>query len=226
MRHTSMIAPLACAAALLVAPAGTRAALVPTHVPSDADLESVLPDSKKAFVAEGRIGDRGGSATFELDLGTNSAAPAVTRDYDWQNGMRESFTLVYNVERNLVLFACGTQTMSFAPEKGRPMTDIFVRVRADEAGSSARIDEIMIDGEGFSEPSSAAGANGVDILWIRGANLADGFLMTGVAKLAWGSAAPSQSKLAFQIKVGQAQNTNATNVTTWGRIKAEHGKRN
>jgi hypothetical protein len=98
---------------------------------------------------------------------------------------------------------------------------VFVRTRAVNEGSSVTVSDIVIDGESVMDQSQATG-NGLDNLWIQGAILNDGFTLTGNAVLTWTGAAPTQSRLAFQIKVGKLGIV-STEESSWGRIKKISG---
>lgn len=225
MRLVRTMAAFAAASTLTIlqVPAAAAEMVTTMHLSSDAALEEVFPDAKNAFVAEGRVGDRSGTSTFEAGLGETSSEMAATGQHDWQRGVREPFTLAYSKDRNLVVFALGNNTLTFAPEKGAGMTDIAIRALAGDAKSSVGVADLIIGSRGVPDSSMAFGANGLDILLIRGASLQDGFLMTGFATLSWQGNAPPQSKLGFQIKVGRAAGavTNATEATSWGQIKAK-----
>jgi hypothetical protein len=66
--------------------------------------------------------------------------------------------------------------------------------------------------------SAASGPDGLDILAVSGIDLSQGFTLTGVAVLTWTGSAPTQSRLAFQIKIGNAPTVPAEK-NTWGKIK-------
>lgn len=76
--------------AILIFALPARAAIL-SHLSGDAALAALSPTF--SFAAEGRIGDLGGAATFELDLGHDTAAPATTAQYNWVSGQVEPFTL-------------------------------------------------------------------------------------------------------------------------------------
>jgi hypothetical protein len=204
----------AAVAAVLILPAAASAALTVSHLASDADLFALSPTY--AFIAEGRIGDGAGAATFELDLGPDTGAPAVTAQYGWVSAAVEPFTLVYSPGLGLVTFTLGGKTLVYAPLLG--FTDVFVRTRAVEAGTAVTVTDLVLDGVAVADLSSAVGADGLDILRIQGGVLADGFTLTGNAVLSWTGARPSQSRLAFQIKVGDVRPTPAL-PATWGSVK-------
>lgn len=186
-----------------------------SHIATDAELVAMLSDSM--FVAEGRIGDRGGAATFELDLGHSTSAPATTAQYPWISGQAEPFSLVYNSGTGVVTFSLGGRTLTYLTQRFQ-FGDMFVRTRATVAGTSVVVSDLVLEGSPVGDISSAAGV-GLDILWISGAALADGFTLTGTAVLTWSATPPTQSNLAFQIKVAELGIVGAEE-STWGGIKA------
>jgi len=197
-----------------VMPGAAVAALTTSHLATDAELFALLPEFD--FVAEGRIGDLGGAATFELDLGATTSAPNVTAQYAWQNAAVEPFTLVYDAALAEARFTLGGHTLVYSTPLGAD--ELFLRTRAIPAGSSAVVRDLVLDGDPVGDVSQASG-DGLDILRIEGGTLMDGFVLTGNAVLTWTGAPPTQSRLAFQIKVGKAFVVGVT-PATWGRIKS------
>jgi hypothetical protein len=205
---------LGVAVIVLCAPILVSGAISTSHIPTDAELVSMLSDTM--FVAEGRIGDRGGAATFELDVGQDTGAPGTTAQYDWQSGVVEPFTVSFDAGTGLVTFMLGGQTLYYTT----PWFDfdsVFIRTRAVNEGTSVTISDIVIDGETVMDQSHAVGT-GLDILWIKGAILNDGFTLTGNAVLTWTGTPPTQSRLAFQVKVGELGIV-STEESSWSRIK-------
>src|SRR3990172_476444 len=98
------------------------AALIMTHHASDITLQN------ESFVAEGRIGDLGGVATFELDIGATTSAPAQTANFNWANGYAHPFILTYNNITNIVSFTVGDNKLTYSPP--HVSTDIYIRTRA------------------------------------------------------------------------------------------------
>jgi hypothetical protein len=203
----------------VTAPAG---AACPTtgHFPSDAAFQLFQPEPAINFVAEGRIGDRGGAATFELDLGQSTAAPATQAQYPWVSGQVEPFTLTYDTGTGLVTFQLGGRTLIYAPTA--TFTDIYIRTRATQTGTSVVVNNLVLDGCAVPDQSSATG-NGLDYLHLSGGTLGDGFVLTGDATMTWGATPPTQSNLAFQIKVGTPSQIVPASPATWSAIKAETG---
>lgn len=190
------------------------AGIITRHVATDAEMLAYIQNL--AVVAEGRIGDRGGAATFELDLGDDTGNPATTAQYNWQSAQAEPFTLVYDNTSNVATFSLGGRTLIYSP--GNSFQEFFVRTRATEASTSVQVFDLVLNGVGVGDASSAAGPDGLDILAVSGVDLYEGFTLTGVAVLSWGATPPTQSRLAFQIKVGNAPAVPAEE-TTWGKIK-------
>ena len=194
-----------------------HAALVTSHLATDADMLAIL--TQTVVVAEGRIGDRGGAATFELDLGQDTGAPATTAQYNWVSGQVEPFSLSFDTGLNEVVFQLGGKILVYNP--GPNLDELFVRVRATRDETSLTVDNMVLDGEFvFDQASTTGPAPGLDILRIEGANLNDGFLLTGDATLNWGAVVPTNSNLAFQIKIGYGDDTVQAESGTWGRMKA------
>ena len=197
--------------------AGRAQALTVTHLATDAQMLALLNDT--LFVSEGRIGDRGGAATFEVDLGGDTGAPATTGQYNWQSGVPVNWSLSFNSGTNLCTFVLDTVVLQYVtPLSG--FTDLFVRTRAVNANSQIVVDNMVLDGVGVGDASSANGnTSGLDILWISGGTLSDGYTLTGRVTMTWTGTAPTQSRLAFQIKTGLV-NPVGTESSTWGGAKA------
>jgi hypothetical protein len=206
------------AAAIAISIPTLSSAITISHIATDAELVYMLSDT--LFVSEGRIGDRGGAATFELDLGADTGIPGTSAQYDWLSGAVEPFTLTYDAGTGLVTFNLGGVTLHYTTS-WFDFDQIFIRTRAVDEGSSVTVDNIVIDGESVMDQSTANG-NGLDILWIQGAILNDGFTLSGDAVLSWTGTPPTQSRLAFQVKVGKLGIV-STEESSWGRIKRSAG---
>jgi hypothetical protein len=201
----------------VLAAAAAQADPVTEHLDNDAELVAALTDT--LFVAEGRGGDGAGVATFELDLGPDSGAPAATAQYGWVSGQPEPFSITYDAGNGDIEFTLGGEVLSYStpyPEFG----DMFIRTRAVDDGSAVVVDDLVLDGFAIMDQSSAASpGGGLDILWIKQAELSDGFTLTGTATLTWTDTLPGQSRLAFQVKtarLGAVDNATAS----WGSWKA------
>ena len=190
-----------------------QATLVTSHLGTDAAMFALSPTF--SFVAEGRIGDRAGAATFELDLGQDTGAPFTTAQYGWVSGQVEAFSLTYDASTHGVTFILGGRTLNYTASGA--LSDIFIRTRESFAGSSLSVDNLVLNSVAVGDQAGSVGP-GLDILRISGAPLAAGFTLSGNATLSWAGSAPTQSNLAFQIKVGSLPTT-PSDATTWGRIR-------
>ncbi len=173
-------------------------ALTLTNLSSDREMDALLP--KISFVAEGRIGDRGGFSTHELNLHEEDpGSPQVTEQFNWLNGKTEAFELTYNAESNLVKYIIGAKTLSYA--YNQPFSDIFLRTRAIDAGASIVVDKLVLDDQNINASSTATGeVKGLDILRIS--DIAKSFRLAGNVTMSWTDEAPRNSRLAYQIKIG------------------------
>jgi hypothetical protein len=214
MARVLKVAPVIAALIAIAVPAGAQ--LMTQHLTSDADMLSVLSD--RLFVGEGRIGDGWSAATFEIDLGGDTGNPATTAQYGWPNGTAVSWSLTYDSNTDLVTFTVDGIVLSYVtPLDG--FTDVFVRTRAVNVDSDILVDDLVLDGETVGDLSHAV-ADGLDILWISGGELFDGFTITGRTTMTWTGAMPTQSRLAFQLKIGNLQPVKVYNDGTWGKLKA------
>jgi hypothetical protein len=80
------------------------------------------------------------------------------------------------------------------------------------------VDDLALDGFFLGDLGAASGPDGLDLLWIQGQDLSLGFTLAGTATLSWSGAAPTQSRLAFQIKVAR-QNVVGNEKSSWGDLK-------
>lgn len=162
------------------------------------------------FVAEGRIGDRSGGATFELDVGSDTGGGFNTAQFNWVNNTSYAFSL--NFDGTTATFNVGGTAVSY---NAFSITDEFdglaIRTSAYE-GQSILFTGLDLDGTSigsFSNVSTATGSDR-DVVWLLLSDfgdLAGGFVLTGNVALAW-TLNPdpnlNQSRLAFQIKGADA----------------------
>jgi len=188
----------------LTCPMASAGSILTEHLAGDTELINAIDEL--IFVAEGRIGDRGGKATFELKLNQDTGIPGGPQaQFDWQSGDAVDFTLTFNPgSTSTAQFSLGGQTLNYSFTGGTLPTDIFIRTRATKAGSSALVDSLVLDGDAVNDSSFADGDGaGLDNLRIASATMIDdGFVLTGSSVLSWDpNNLPNDSHLAFQIKV-------------------------
>lgn len=168
------------------------------HYTDDATINALINET--AFVAEARIGC---TTTFELDLGPDTGAPAQSSNYSWSSGQEEPFVLTYDQPNNKVTFSLGGITLTHNPDPGITITDIFfARTFANPDGSMVELYDLVLDGENINDSAIAVGPGGLDIMQVKGAAISDGFNLTGKSKMTWIGEKPTQSNMAWQIKVG------------------------
>ncbi len=179
-------------------------AFIITPIASDALRTALLPESQIGATAEGRIGDRGGNGTFELDLGRVTSAPDTQANFPWVSDDTYNFSLTYDAGMNLMTFIMDVggplqTTLLYNPVQ--PFSQMFIRARAINADASILLTHLALDGMGLGVDVGAVG-DGLDIIWVRDSGVADGFSLVGEATLEWGASVPTQSRLAFQVKLG------------------------
>ena len=199
----------------LAALSGAASALTTQHIATDAELLALISDT--LFVAEGRIGDLGGAATFELDLGHDTAHPSTQANYAWVSEAIEPFSLSYDAVTKVVSFSLGGHTLTYVTPYMQ-FGDLFVRTRALNVGTSVSVYDLVLNGVSVGDQSTATG-DGLDILWISEHAIANGFTLTGAAVLSWTGTPPTQSRLAFQIKVAKLAQVGVEHAT-WGAVKS------
>jgi hypothetical protein len=162
------------------------------------------------FVAEGRIGDRSGAGTFELDVGSDTAGTFNTAQFNWVNNTSYAFSLIY--DGTTATFTVGGTAVSYnAFAVSDEFDGLAIRTSAYE-GQSVLFTGLDLNGTSigsFSNISTATGSNR-DVVWLLLSDFGDltgGFILTGNVSLAW-TLNPdpnlNQSKLAFQIKGSDA----------------------
>jgi len=209
---------------LLMLPS-TASAFTLSHLSSDPGYSASKTDNKysadekfnaifndDAFVAEGRIG---GNTTYELDIHTvntdGSFNVPQSREFTWKNGVAQAFSLIYDKISKKVTYSVGQQTISYT--NSNPFTDLFIRTAAVVANASTKVDNLKLNnvaiaGSSFAEKTANTTENAYDYLRIRG--VSDSFTLTGLSTFVWTGTAPTQSKLAYQIKA--VTTTDSTSV--------------
>jgi hypothetical protein len=90
------------------------------------------------------------------------------------------------------------------------VTDIFLRTRSSGIGSSVVLSNLMLNGKALKDSTgktvNSLDSVGSEVDYIRVKDLTPGFKLTGQTSLSWDKtkANPTQSSLAFQIKVGNS----------------------
>jgi hypothetical protein len=218
---------------LISAPSSASAfTLVNTPGFNDAAFEQLRTDGKftELFVAEGRMGDnKATSGNHEIDILGDTKKnfnPIVKADRVWENGGLVDFSLKYDGSQ--VTYKVDGQTLS--TQLLGSATDIFLRTFAQKDGSGSLLNKnnkIELSNLLFYENGSTTGnplstltssgtATSSDADYLQISNISSKFELTGKVSLSWKDAAPKNSNLAFQIKVGNSP----TSVPEPGMVSA------
>ncbi|MBD2087399.1 PEP-CTERM sorting domain-containing protein [Coleofasciculus sp. FACHB-542] len=145
----------------------------------------------------------------------------------WQSGRVDAFTLAYDALTKIVTYKVGNQTLAYdyTSKFTQGVTDIFVRTRANNTNSSMTVKDLLLkDASGtksIAETSSVSctlspncttwykDANGNifedvkgGVQYLRIGDVSGSFSLTGNSIMSWTGKIPTQSNLAYQIKVG------------------------
>lgn len=208
-------AALASLAAVAIAPHPASAFEVSRQSTlTDLEFNALIAngDFTETFVAEGRIGDRGSAATYELSVNTPispgvGATPAVQAQYNWISGQTYNFKLQYDGTAVKYSLFNGSTWTNISTSDARvlgPANAIYFRTR-ETSSSNAKLDNLKLNGSalGAYTAPETGDADGVDYLVLKG--LGSSFELTGDVLLSWTGTAPKNSALAYQIKVGRVK---------------------
>jgi hypothetical protein len=160
--------------------------------------------------AEGRIGNNAVNGTHEFNLGATTGAPAQTGQRVWGNNVAADWSLTWNAQSRQAVFVVNNETLSYtapaAPAGREALTDVFIRARATANGTDMILRDVRFNGESLGWNVWASGwSGGLEILRLRGGELAQNWTLSGTATMRWTSAtAPTNSNLAFQVKLTNA----------------------
>lgn len=191
-----------------------HAVLIPATHLTDTQVNTLLVN--KTFAAEARIGDSGAVATFEQGIQQPVSGYFATANYNWTSGQTLPFSVVFNATTRKIDYTIGSQliTTTLAPSEVNGVRDLFFRLRAlrnDQTASTVTLANLKINGASITGPWSTSTPSadnylvkGTDITAATGTTLAQGFTLTGDQTLTWAGVRPSNSNLAYQIKVAEA----------------------
>lgn len=189
--------PLALAVLIVVFVASASPGYPAISVSHITESQFLALEFTRHFVAEGRIGSNSiGGFTFEYDLGPDTSQPYQTGEFAWTNGSPVALRLAFNgttAEFNVD----GRPILQYNPAITATPLDIFIRTRGEAGKSTIEVNDLLLDGEN----AGVSQAPPTDYLWVRGGTL-DSFELLGNSLMTWTGAPPTQSALAYQIKVG------------------------
>lgn len=199
------------AGALLLGSVPSHAATLALGPVSDGALQTALaglgvvaPDGGERFVAQARIGDRGGAAEQELGLfgppsftGGPSVAPSAgSTQFNWGDAQPVAFSLTRS--GGLVTFTVGTPTApSFVASLTDPTANTLVlRLRAPDGGPHITgLSDLVVDGLAVGSASTNNGAAN----WLF-TDLSANFVVSGNLAFDWSAPQPLRSNMAMQLK--------------------------
>ena len=171
---------------LLMAPNSAQAMnLVNTTNFTDTDFNTLVNDGdfSELFVAEGRIGDRGGRAQKELKINgdvLDNAPVSEETQFNWESGQQYDFTLEY--DGSTVNYMLGGQTLSTQDFSG-PINSIFFRTSAG-ADTTTSLTNLVFNGTAIGDlTSSESGSRDIDYLQLD--DVSSPFTITGQASMTW-----------------------------------------
>lgn len=207
MKHFTqfLLAPLVATVGLASLPT-VAGAFSLSFVNDDNDFNDLNPNL--AFVAEGRIGNNAMNGTHELNFhGINDpTATSGQADYVWTNGASTVFKLMYDATTRNISYQVGNTILN-SIANNKVVSDIFIRVRATVSESSIAIANLVFNGTPISQSLAIAGtSNWSDSMeYLRISGFTDSFTLEGTSLMSWGNTRPTNSNLAYQIKVGNAE---------------------
>lgn len=197
MRHQSVTMVLVCA---LAAP--SLASVNWNYFPEgDAGFLALTDHGNlESAVAEGRIGNNATSGTWETaiwELG-GKGTPKDTAQAQWASGIAVPFSLTYDGAGSLTYTVDGISTSWDGVAAG--FTDIFIRARSVE-NAAVELSSLDLAGSGLSIGDLVAAGDGVEYLRVTRCDPFGAFRFTGQQTFTWDGPMPSNSALAYQIKL-------------------------
>lgn len=178
-------------ALVLCSGAATAAPIVLPFAGTDAAYEALTNNyALESGVAEGRIGNRLDTGTWEISLrrNTNGGPLFNLGQLNWTNGQAQPFTITYDGAHGIT-YQVGAAVIS-TTQLGGTFSDVFIRTRS-AAGSSVQLSSIMVSGGGVLPIVASEGDGDVDYIRIGNRNLDNAaipfssFTITGFQTLTW-----------------------------------------
>jgi hypothetical protein len=155
----------------------------------------------KQYGVEARYGSTG---NWKLGLNINTSQPPQAQsDFVWTSGAIEPFTFI-STAGHVATFTIGKgpeeRTIQYDYDPALPVTDLILVAKASNGTTAAQMSNLVLDGVAVDGMLSVStGGTTYQELRPLGADLSDGWTLTGNMKLTWTSA-PSSSGLEFMIK--------------------------
>jgi PEP-CTERM motif len=167
---------------------------------ADAEFNDLINTNKfdETWVVQSRIGNNASNGTQEVDIlnADNNLLPVTQGDRVWGNNQAVNFKVEF--DGSLLKYTVDTQLLSTTQFSGKPIEDLFFRVRST-ATSSMSLSNLVVNG--VSVPDLIADAAGM-IKYLTVGDLGKSFTITGTSTMSWMGTRPNNSALAYQIKAG------------------------
>ncbi len=204
MRFSHMVRGVfvGCVAALTFASAASATPTWSYFAGGDAGFNALSNNgSLERAVTEGRIGNNAVNGTWEQGIWQQGAVNLqVQGQFAWTNGSLTDWEIVYDGVSSIT-FTVGTQSISWGGMAGA-FTDIFIRSRA-ATDSTMELVSLDLVGAGLGIGNLVSSGNG-DVDYIRIENMGSNFgafTLRGQSRMTWTGAAPTNSALAYQVKL-------------------------
>jgi hypothetical protein len=187
----------------------------------DANFQADLANGRfiEDFVAESRIGDRAGFATYEVDIQEIDLPLNITvvkqEQFNWPNNREVDFQLRFTKATGQFEYSVGGTTLAATNLRDLAtvpqINAIFARTRST-VNSSIEIKNLVVNGISYAGSLISSGADNINFLKI--ADLSEDFTISGQSLMIWSGAAPLNSFLAAQFKVGFIPNVKVPESTS------------
>ncbi|TVR12115.1 MAG: PEP-CTERM sorting domain-containing protein [Phormidium sp. GEM2.Bin31] len=159
------------------------------------------------WAAESRIG---GPSTYEIDI-HDPDFNVTHKNFDWVNGEAYDFSLTFDGSQLIYDVAGVTVTQTVSQNS---FSDLLIRTTARNAGSSAEVKNLFLNGVEISETSffQCQDPSGCGDFWnssqyLHITDVSGPFELTGTSVFSWEGDRPTRSNLAYQIKLVEGDDT-------------------
>lgn len=181
---------------------------------TDDDFRAIINSGTftEDYVAESRIGDGAGAATYELALKEPSVVkPIKDKGFNWENKKTYDFEL--KSENGKVTYKVGgTELSSFDLVDMSPNNTVYIRAFAGPENTKVKLTNITVDGNTYGGHFMANGDNN-QREYLKVTDINGDFTITGQSIFAWSDTdRPRNSNVAYQFKVGNEESVSAETV--------------
>ncbi len=160
-----------------------------------------------AWAAESRIGIDG-YGDYEIDIHNSDFSDVTHQEFSWVNGEEYDFSLAFDGSQ--LIYDVAGVTVSKTVTQGN-FSDLLIRTTARQTGDSAEVKNLFLSDANGSSAINATSffgcedASGCDFWnssqYLQISELSGPFTLTGTSVFSWEGDRPTRSKLAYQIKL-------------------------